>query len=130
MINANCQSSGFNYKALEFQNLEPIWHHEISDSTIIGHQDQLGVTTSTATVQDKGFKIYPNPTTDDVFIEIQDSDVEGTQIDVYDFLGRKIHQQSAYQGLNKIDMNNLAKGQYILHHTSNNSTNTSIILKH
>ena len=31
------QTAGFNYIPLEFENLEPIWLHDIYDSTIIGH---------------------------------------------------------------------------------------------
>lgn len=32
------QTAGFNYVPLEFENLEPIWLHDIHDSTIIGHE--------------------------------------------------------------------------------------------
>lgn len=37
-MKGDCQLAGFNYIPLEFQNLELKWHHEINDSTIIGHQ--------------------------------------------------------------------------------------------
>ena len=33
----NGQVAGFNYIPLEFEDLEPVWLHDIYDSTIIGH---------------------------------------------------------------------------------------------
>ena len=33
----NGQTAGFNYIPLEFENLDPMWIHDIYDSTIIGH---------------------------------------------------------------------------------------------
>jgi len=33
----NGQTAGFNYIPLEFDNLDPLWIHDIYDSTIIGH---------------------------------------------------------------------------------------------
>jgi len=35
--NLTSQTAGFNYVPLEFENLEPVWLHDIHDSTIIGH---------------------------------------------------------------------------------------------
>lgn len=76
-----------------------------------------------------GFKIYPNPFVDELFIEIS-LENDDAEILLYDISGKVVAQQKLNQSTN-ISLNNLEKGIYFVKLLSNRSViHTQKILKH
>ena len=66
----------------------------------------------------EGFKIYPNPVNDRLFIENMGPDVI-SQIEIYNVLGKKCLSLEIHEGKNSINIEDLESGIYILTvHTS------------
>ncbi len=61
-----------------------------------------------------GVSIYPNPAVDFMEISIDDANVQGLDLQVYDMLGKLIIQQSITDQTTQLNIKNLEKGVYIL----------------
>lgn len=73
------------------------------------------------------FSIYPNPTSNFVFLEFELSQSEHISIDLYDNSGKLIkhlHQEECLKGLNKLEFNttNLKKGSYLIKITNDSES--------
>ncbi|MBA5791189.1 T9SS type A sorting domain-containing protein [Flavobacterium sp. xlx-214] len=77
--------------------------------------------------EDQKFSIYPNPVSDILYIECEDSLVENSSFSIYTANGKKVlHQKSA---LKEINVANLSSGIYILHIETNNATQSIKFIK-
>lgn len=65
------------------------------------------------------YKVYPNPSTDKVFL---DGDIQGASVMLYDLNGRERMANTAYDSFKGIDVSSLENGTYILVVTSQNGT--------
>lgn len=73
-------------------------------------------------------KVYPNPFSDELWIEIDQEDQE-THLQVTDFNGRLIHQQTVTAASRKVDLSALATGIYTLRIEQANGTQVRKIMK-
>jgi hypothetical protein len=83
---------------------------------------------------DGGIKVYPNPATDHIYVSLNSSVAEPTQLTIFDQHGRIIKTLVVnYDGYSeiKIDLPSLASGYYFLSVYNNNqaSTNSFIVIK-
>ena len=58
--------------------------------------------------------IYPNPTTSDMTVVLNDHALKIVEIELYDLAGRKVHQQTVNQSYGTLRMSELAQGTYVL----------------
>jgi len=58
--------------------------------------------------------IYPNPTSSEMTVTLNNSAVKIVQMEVYDLTNRKIYQQTVNQSYSTLRLNELAQGVYIL----------------
>jgi len=71
-------------------------------------------------------KIYPNPTSDFIFYELE-KDIE--KVEIYDFAGRRLTTFSKVNKAGKIDFSNYPKGTYIIRFYAGKSFCTTKIVK-
>lgn len=66
--------------------------------------------------ENREFKVYPNPTTQSVFIALNDEAIEAEEkrIVVYDNLGRQIINQEAFSEIERIDLSAFESGFYVV----------------
>ena len=80
--------------------------------TIYGLQQQFTTTaTGVSNIAESGFKIYPNPSTGQLFIETGGADITG--INIYNSTGGLVKQTMQLQN-NSIDISHLANGVYVI----------------
>jgi hypothetical protein len=58
--------------------------------------------------------IYPNPTNADMKVVLNDLTLKIVEMELYDYTGKKVHQQTVNQSSETLPMNDLATGAYIL----------------
>lgn len=75
--------------------------------------DAISTSTKNVVLNNKQIKCYPNPTIDEIMIDIDATDLVGT-IQVFDRLGRSISQQYFDSKQPQIDVSRLAFGTYFL----------------
>lgn len=75
---------------------------------------------------DKSYEIYPNPATDYVLINVQQSI---SLIRLYSLQGKLVSEQTGIRGLNKVDLKGLSKGTYIVILTTDSGNKQIKILK-
>jgi hypothetical protein len=73
------------------------------------------------------FKIYPNPTTNNVTIDL--ISIDNSSVEVYDINGRKLFTQKLYNNSNNVNIDNLAVGVYMFKVISAQGSATSKIIK-
>ncbi|TPD65386.1 T9SS type A sorting domain-containing protein [Flavobacterium microcysteis] len=61
-----------------------------------------------------GLKIYPNPTADQLFVQLNDA----TEITIVDMTGKTIQRETLKSGNNSIDVSSLASGMYFIRSVS------------
>lgn len=74
------------------------------------------------------FDIYPNPTKDYITIHLPDGVMDGS-IEIFDFLGRAVITTKINRIDNKLNLNNLTAGMYIINLTSEEKTGIKIFVK-
>lgn len=75
---------------------------------------------------ENSYKIYPNPTSDFIFVELQ-SKTKIQQAEIYDFSGKLVLKAKVND--NKLDLRNLPVGNYILRFENNDLKPIKIIKK-
>ena len=92
------------------------WYANKTDDDRIGfanfflnHDGSVG--TNEAGIEIRPYAYYPNPTQDELHLQYS-PDVQPKQIELYDLQGRLVRSQS--QGLESLDMQGLASGQYLM----------------
>ena len=94
---------------------------EIPDNDIDENCDGIIEVTSSAIEQKPEFKIYPNPFSDHIFIEL--SDASHYSINIFDASGRIISSLPLMQQNNRIELSGLSTGNYILQLLNKNNSN-------
>jgi hypothetical protein len=75
-------------------------------------------------------KIYPNPATDQVTIEIKSKNtVKNSLISVYDIQGQLVFEKQVFQKSLKIDISNFSRGVYIVKLTNNKAVEVSRFIR-
>lgn len=79
---------------------------------------------------DKSFRIYPNPASDKVFIDSQNSDVRIQQISIYDLSGKLVlDRKTGFENEISLDVSSMASGLYIMKITDSNQSKSTHKLK-
>ena len=60
-------------------------------------------------------KLYPNPATSYVTFDLQKNFQKGLSIQLYSFLGKKMHESPAVNEKTTIDLSDFTRGVYIYH---------------
>lgn len=75
-----------------------------------------------------GVNIYPNPTDNQLFIEL--ADVENVALEIFDILGKRVYNANLGKQTNNIDVSTLDQGIYIINLSFNNKSVTQKFIKH
>ena len=82
------------------------------------------MTTSTSDIPDSKYTLFPNPTSDIVFIGNLEEDVI---IEIYDRMGKELYKREHSKNQNQIALNAMIKGLYLLKITVIGESKTTII---
>ena len=105
----------------------PIIYAHGSDMTLAFHQNRNFTSlsrTSTANVsnqQEIEFAMYPNPANNELNIVLP-SNLEDAQVAIYSILGKKVLQEKLNNSYNKIQLNKLNAGVYLIKINGKNNT--------
>ena len=83
---------------------------------------------STNDVVQKSFKVYPNPTFDELNFEFPDN-VQSANVQVYNILGKQITQTQLKRTVPKLDTNAWASGVYVVQIITEDAVQTKRIIK-
>lgn len=83
---------------------------------------------STNDVVQKSFKVYPNPTVDELNFEFPDN-VQSANVQVYNILGKQITQTQLKRTVPKLDTNAWASGIYVVQIITEDAVQTKRIIK-
>ena len=83
---------------------------------------------STNDVVQKSFKVYPNPTVDELNFEFPDN-VQSANVQVYNILGNQITQTQLKRTVPKLDTNAWASGMYVVQIVTDNAVQTKRVVK-
>ena len=83
---------------------------------------------STNDVVQKSFKVYPNPTVDELNFEFPDN-VQSANVQVYNILGKQITQTQLKRTVPKLDTNAWASGMYVVQIITEDAVQTKRIIK-
>jgi len=61
-----------------------------------------------------GLFLYPNPTSSEMTVALNNPAIKIVQMELYDLTNRKLHQQTVNQSYGTLRLNELAQGVYIL----------------
>ena len=89
---------------------------------------QANFTLSSADYFQKEFKIYPNPTVDELNFEFPDN-VQSANVQVYNILGKQITQTQLKRTVPKLDTNAWASGIYVVQIITEDAVQTKRIIK-
>ena len=89
---------------------------------------QANFTLSSADYFQKEFKIYPNPTVDELNFEFPDN-VQSANVQVYNILGKQITQTQLNRTVPKLDTNAWASGMYVVQIITEDAVQTKRIIK-
>lgn len=78
--------------------------------------------------QDKGFQIYPNPSTNRLNISLANNTLDG-HVEVYDVLGKRVHKQELNALDTSINVSRWNSGVYLVKVTQNSTTQTKRFVK-
>jgi hypothetical protein len=88
---------------------------EPTDSTDTSHSSPLTSDFYTETIAQTEIKIYPNPTTEKITLEITNMETLQTGIfQLYSMSGQLLQKQPVYSSTTEISLAGLARGSYIL----------------
>lgn len=73
--------------------------------------------------------IYPNPTENNITIDLGTNDINNSTIELVDLLGKYVSKTNVTQQLNKIDMSGLSNGIYFIKFSNKNGSITEKIIK-
>lgn len=96
--------------------------------------DAMTLVTSTSDInetenqQPVDILVYPNPTSDYLYISTRYTSLVGTQLEIFNTLGISLKSINIDDNNQRIDLNNFPKGQYILRFISNNIQFSKLII--
>ncbi|WP_299668839.1 T9SS type A sorting domain-containing protein [uncultured Polaribacter sp.] len=73
--------------------------------------------------------VYPNPTSDNINIDLKGFKAEAAEIQIIDYLGKTIHSGTIKNGRNTVYLSNLSSGLYIIKVLDDYETYTRKIIK-
>lgn len=85
-------------------------------------------TLSTRNFEKLSFETFPNPSSDFITLQLEDN-TEDAVVSFYDYLGKVALQTNISSEQNKVDVNNLASGVYLIKIVSNNKIGTQKFVK-
>ncbi|MFA7326238.1 MAG: M28 family peptidase [Candidatus Kapaibacterium sp.] len=91
------------------------YYHQISQ-LVIGTMSELAVLSNPTSVEssfDITFDVYPNPTTDIIYLK-KNTNIEITDIAIYNMTGRELLSLPPTDNIIKVDVSNLSTGIYTL----------------
>ena len=74
-------------------------------------------------------KIYPNPTTETIKVEVDSLSDQNTTIALYDINGRLVLEQAALDLVNEVNLSQFANGKYILRFRNGEEISNWVIIK-
>lgn len=89
---------------------------------------QANFTLSSADYFQKEFKIYPNPTVDELNFEFPDN-VQSANVQVYNILGKQIMQTQLKRTVPKLNTSSWASGMYVVQIITEDAVQTKRIIK-
>lgn len=69
----------------------------------------------------KGLMVYPNPTTDEIYVNGEYFDLNNAYVSISDLTGKVIQEFKGLNGLSKLDISNIAQGMYVLNLLQDNN---------
>lgn len=76
-------------------------------------QQPYNITLGTKDFELSKFKLYPNPVTDKLIIELPET-IQSSDVEIFDYLGRNVLKTSVSNIDNSINVSGLSKGNYII----------------
>ena len=122
-----------NYSAMDANALEGNNYYRLTQVDIDGTSKEYGIINVSCSGTSKGyFSAYPNPSTDGIYISINDLKLTGeSQIRICDLQGKEIFTQNVFvkpgENLFRLYLPNMEQGTYFIYCT--NSTNTTPVIK-
>jgi hypothetical protein len=87
---------------------------EIEEIGKIGKTEKMGENLTSYISYPTSIEIYPNPTSSEMTVTLNNSALKIVTMEVFDLTGRKVYQQTVNQSYGTLKMNELADGIYIL----------------
>lgn len=112
-------------------SLTMIWAHGSSTSYAYHSGNRGATSTNVLGISEANrldFEMYPNPASERVTIQLPSGSDEAT-VEFYDYLGRLALTKNVTDSNNKIDVNNLSSGIYILKVVSNDKIGSQKFIK-
>jgi hypothetical protein len=110
--------------------------NEMSPSFMVYTSDEIttNVSTFNNSSANKSFKVYPNPSTDKLYIDVVSTEKNSeSNYKIYDVVGKMISQKNNISFVNKyaetLDISSLPKGVYFIELTVDGTTSTKKIIK-
>jgi len=94
----------------------------------LGAFEHFILLTNITTVKNS-FSIYPNPTTDRLFVELDTKIINKTIIKIYDISGKLMFESRTLSKSNIIDVSKLEKGMYLIKISTKDNSKTFKIIK-
>ena len=110
------------YLSFEIEAWNQAGSYIIDDVTVVE-----SIANSTNDIEAKLFKIYPNPAND--FINIETLNNETVGVKIYDITGKYTYEKAGVHSGERIDIQFLRKGMYVVEVTNNQSTSISKFIK-
>lgn len=82
-------------------------------------------TTNVSNIPASGFKVYPNPVNDKLFVDV----TEPTEIGIYNFTGSLVLQKSVITLQESIDVSGLSTGMYLVRSIKNPNLSQKLVIK-
>lgn len=78
-------------------------------------QGQSSRTTPGTETNDRIIKLYPNPATSYITFDLQKGYEKGMSIQIYSFLGKRMHEVTNAAQKTNVDLNDFNRGLYMYH---------------
>lgn len=120
-------------EAGQTRSLSRYWSFNVDSNAIFMASVQPKKVVTTAVInhggQDNSVKIYPNPATDQVTVELSSQSVSKSQIEIIDITGRIVIAQDFSTRSSNVDISQLSAGEYIVRITDDQGFLVTKILK-
>jgi hypothetical protein len=122
-------SSGFNYSFMDEKPLKNINYYRLKQNDTDGRSEYSSVIAVKNRSEQGYFVVSPNPVSDVLSIEYFGRDNDARSIEIYDILGKQVHQVSSDLQETEISTNHLQSGTYIYKINQNGKIQTGKFFK-
>jgi bacillopeptidase F len=77
----------------------------------------------------ENLSVYPNPTENNITVNVSNNNLQNATIEIFDLLGKSIYRKKVYQKNSKINLNTYSKGIYLLKFSNDDGTILNKIVK-